>query len=525
MRAAKEVKNLVCDYLVVGAGAAPLAFIDTLLTELPDAKIILIDKKVVPGGHWVDAYGFVQLHQPSIVYGIASKQLEGNWLKLMFKGMLPWTHRASKKEIVKYFGDFVQEKVDAQQVEFYPNTIFEFEKSNDAEKTHFFSSVDGSVSYKVQVNEKLVDGTVGQCIIPHESPLQFPVDDKVRVMTPNQIYDAFENGDKAEKKSMLDKKYVVLGAGKTGMDSIVYLQRHLKVDPSDIAWVISADVWMLNAAGGGKPSDWPNALAEHNNDQDKAALALEEKGMFSRLDKNIVPKRFRFPSIQPDDLKLLQKIKTIVRRGRATAIRQKYNSDVVVEFGSDFPAWKAFAPMDKCVFVHATSPGPFNSRASDEDSPIFNSPGRMTLRLLFTPPISFSMSVLGKVEAARRKGTLDLDVMRNLALALGGEKSKANELTENDMLKMLLAPLTMPKIYRTMLTQAILFAIVDRDPMEVINWFKGNRLSFLSIPGFKSGACDDIRMLTTKQNVFKVPDAEVSMMKLVGEKIKPLEGM
>lgn len=430
----------------------------------------------------------------------------------------------AKKEIVKYYGNFVQEKVDAQQVEFYPNTIFDFEKSNDAEKTHHFSSVDGSVSYKVQVNEKLVDGTDGQCIIPHESPLQFPVDDKVRVMTPNQIYDAFENGDKAEKKSMLDKKYVVLGAGKTGMDSIVYLQRQMKVDPSDIAWVISADVWMLNAAGGGKPQDWPNALAEYNNDQDKAALALEEKGLFSRIDKNIVPKRFRFPSIQPDDLKLLQKIKTVVRRGRATAIRQKYNSDVEVEFGSNFPTWKAFAPMDKCVFVHATSPGPFNSGV-DSSGPIFNSPGRMTLRLLFTPPIPFSMSVLAKVEAARRKGTLDLDFMRNLALALGGEKSKANELTENDMLKMLLAPLTTTKFYRTMMTQAIIFAIVDRDPMEVINWFKGNRLSFLSIPGFKSGACDDTRMLSTKQNVFDLSDAEVSMMKLVGEKIKPLEGM
>jgi hypothetical protein len=355
-----------------------------------------------------------------------------------------------------------------------------------------------------------------------ESPLQFPVDDKVRVMTPNQIYDAFENGDKAEKKSMLNNKYVVLGAGKTGMDSIVYLQRHMKVDPSDIAWVISADVWMLNA-GGGAPQDWPSALAEYNNHQDKAALALEERGVFVRIDKNIVPKRFRFPTIQPGDLKLLQKIKTIVRRGRATAIRQKYNSDVEVEFGSDFPEWKAFAPMDKCVFVHAASPGPFSSGA-DSNSPIFNSPGRMTLRLLFTPPISISMSVLGKVEAARRKGTLDLDLMRNLALALGGEKSKANELTENDMLKMLLAPFTMNYLYRTMMTQAILFAIVDRDPMEVINWFRGNRLSFLSIPGVKSGACDDIRMLSTKQNVFDVPDAEVSMMKLVGEKIKPLEG-
>ena len=49
--------RLECDYLVIGAGAASLAFVDTLLTELPEIKIILIDKKEIPGGHWVDAYG------------------------------------------------------------------------------------------------------------------------------------------------------------------------------------------------------------------------------------------------------------------------------------------------------------------------------------------------------------------------------------------------------------------------------------------------------------------------------------
>lgn len=43
-------ETLECDYLVVGAGAASLAFIDTLLTELPDTKVILIDKKEQPGG-------------------------------------------------------------------------------------------------------------------------------------------------------------------------------------------------------------------------------------------------------------------------------------------------------------------------------------------------------------------------------------------------------------------------------------------------------------------------------------------
>jgi hypothetical protein len=57
----------------VGAGAASIAFIDTLITELSSVKIVLVDKKQAPGGHWVDAYGFVvRLHQPSLLYGVAS---------------------------------------------------------------------------------------------------------------------------------------------------------------------------------------------------------------------------------------------------------------------------------------------------------------------------------------------------------------------------------------------------------------------------------------------------------------------
>merc|ERR1740117_1394881 len=134
-----------CDYLIVGAGATTLAFLDTLVTELPDdTKFVLIDKKAAPGGHWIDSYGYVQLHQPSIVYGIASKQLEGNWLKCMLtQFMMPWNHRANKTEILKYFADFVEE--NKKQIDFYSDSVYDFEKSSDSDEVHFFSSMDGSV--------------------------------------------------------------------------------------------------------------------------------------------------------------------------------------------------------------------------------------------------------------------------------------------------------------------------------------------------------------------------------------------
>mmetsp|Transcript_7144 Transcript_7144/g.14599 ORF Transcript_7144/g.14599 Transcript_7144/m.14599 type:complete len:519 (+) Transcript_7144:395-1951(+) len=517
---------LECDYLVVGAGAAPMAFIDTLLKDLPESKVVLVDKKASPGGHWVDAYGYVRLHQPSIVYGIESKQLEGNWLSLLLKKWtLPWNHRADKQEILTYFDDFVKEKIDLKQIDYYPNCVYDFDKeeSTDGNKIHNFSSVDGSVSYKVKVSKKLIDATKGENIIPHDSPLQFPVDEGVRVMTPNQIFDAFQG--KTDKKSLTRKtKYVVLGAGKTGMDCIIYLQRTMKVDPDDIAWVISKDVWMMDLDGGGNPLYFPRALMKNDNDLDKTSLYMEKIGQFVRLDKNVQPSRFRFPTIPRNELKLLRKVKTLIRRGRATAIRCKYGSNVAIEFGDEHSPWDVFAPIDECVFVHATSPGPFNG--VDPDIPIFDSPDKMTLNLLCAPPVSFSMSALALIETARSKGALDVGFMRRLVKILGTETSGANdELTENEMLDVLIKSVSLETVQRHLINSAILYAILDKDPLVVNKRLKQNRLSFMSIPGFKSGACDDMRLLCEKGKVLGLSENEIRMLELLGEKIKPLEGM
>ena len=67
--------ELRCDYLVVGAGAAGMAFVDTLLTEDPTCRVVLVDRRAKAGGHWVDSYPFVRLHQPSHYYGVNSLPL------------------------------------------------------------------------------------------------------------------------------------------------------------------------------------------------------------------------------------------------------------------------------------------------------------------------------------------------------------------------------------------------------------------------------------------------------------------
>ena len=44
------------DYVVVGAGAAGLAFVDSLVDHAADVRVTVVDRRDAPGGHWRDAY-------------------------------------------------------------------------------------------------------------------------------------------------------------------------------------------------------------------------------------------------------------------------------------------------------------------------------------------------------------------------------------------------------------------------------------------------------------------------------------
>ena len=65
------------DYLVVGAGATGMAFTDALIDHA-DVRVALVDRRHGVGGHWLEAYPFVRLHQSSTFYGVASTVLGGD---------------------------------------------------------------------------------------------------------------------------------------------------------------------------------------------------------------------------------------------------------------------------------------------------------------------------------------------------------------------------------------------------------------------------------------------------------------
>src|SRR5579862_2089194 len=89
------------DYLVVGAGAVGMGFTDVLI-EHADVRVALVDRRAAPGGHWLDAYPFVRLHQASAFYGVASTVLGTG--ALQGGGPEAGLHeRARRDEVVGYY--------------------------------------------------------------------------------------------------------------------------------------------------------------------------------------------------------------------------------------------------------------------------------------------------------------------------------------------------------------------------------------------------------------------------------------
>ncbi|MCU1346378.1 MAG: hypothetical protein JWL70_2644, partial [Acidimicrobiia bacterium] len=114
-------RMLEADYLVIGAGAAAMAFTDALLSA-SDATVLMVDRRHGPGGHWNDAYPFVRLHQPSAFYGVNSRHLGND--RIDDTGPNAGLYeRATAAEICHYFQAVMNERLlRSGQVEFLPMT-------------------------------------------------------------------------------------------------------------------------------------------------------------------------------------------------------------------------------------------------------------------------------------------------------------------------------------------------------------------------------------------------------------------
>ena len=293
---------LEADYLVVGAGAAGMAFTDALVDHA-DAKVIMVDRRHGVGGHWLDAYPFVRLHQASMFYGVASTLLgEG---RIQANGPEAGLHeRATAPEVCAYYARVLRERMIAPgKVSFYPNCDY----LGDG---RFVSRLSGR-RYEVRGRRRIVDARYLAPQIPAATPAPFGVADGARVIAINDLV----------KLGGASSQYVIAGSGKTATDACIWLLDN-GVDPGSICWVRPRDPWMLNraviqpdpAVFIGMAADTVESAAGAASPDD-LFCRLEEAGVMLRIDRSVTPTMAKTPTLAQWELDRLRTIEHVVRLG------------------------------------------------------------------------------------------------------------------------------------------------------------------------------------------------------------------
>ncbi|QOR71565.1 NAD(P)-binding protein [Ruania alkalisoli] len=302
------------DYLVVGAGAAGMAFTDALIDH-SDASVTLVDRRPGPGGHWLDAYPFVRLHQASSFYGVASTLLgEG---RRQTQGPETGLHeRADREQICAYYQSVLNDRfVASGQVRFIPRSHYDWDRR--------VLTCDGT-RYEVSQRCRIVDARYLAPEIPATTPPPFEVADQVRVVAVNDL----------PRVDDAPSQYVIVGSGKTATDAVIWLLGQ-GVDPEAICWVRPREPWMLNRAKVQPDPDvflgmaadiFESAVAARSVDD--LFLRLEEAGVMMPINRALTPTMARAPTLATWELDLLRSIENVVRRGRLRRVeRGRLNFD------------------------------------------------------------------------------------------------------------------------------------------------------------------------------------------------------
>ena len=314
------LRRLETDYLVVGAGAMGMAFTDSLIDHA-DVHVTLVDRRDVAGGHWEDAYPFVQLHQASVFYGVASTVL-GSGAVQQSGPEAGLQERARQSEIQAYYDEILNRRfLGCGRVTFLGGSEY-----HAAGSSHLVTSRVSGETVEVDVRRRVVDATYLSPTIPATTPAPFGVADDVRVVPINEL-----------ATLAAGTRYVMVGSGKTATDGIVWLLAN-GVPPERIVWVRPRDPWMLNRAlvqpdpvvALGLAADTTASAADAES-LDDLFLRLEAAGVMLRVDGNVMPTMAKTPTLGAWELDLLRTIDNVVRLGH---IKHVTRSEIVLDHGS-----------------------------------------------------------------------------------------------------------------------------------------------------------------------------------------------
>jgi hypothetical protein len=371
------VKSIETDYLVVGGGAVGMAFVDTIIAET-DAHVTIVDRQAKPGGHWNDAYGFVTLHQPSAFYGVNSLPLGENSMDThgANAGMF---ELASGAEVSSYYDKVMRQRLlPSGRVTYLP-------MSDHRDDGQVVSLMSGEAT-SITVRRKTVDATYMSPRIPANHAPRYAVADGVRLVPPGQLPRLWMAPERPAR-------FVVLGAGKTAMDTVGWLLA-MGTPAAAIQWVKPRDSWLINRTGtqpdiaffdavfGGQLAQM-QAFAESASPDDIFAR-LEAAGTMLRIDRQVTPTMFHYATISEAEVDALRQVSNVVRKGRVKAITRDM---IELEQGSE-PALAGALYVDCTASAVETRPA----------QPIFQG-SLIVPQLVRVPQPCFSAALIAYVEA------------------------------------------------------------------------------------------------------------------------------
>ncbi len=355
-----------------------MAFIDALI-EHADVRVALVDRRYGVGGHWLEAYPFVRLHQASAFYGVASTLLGGGRLQQdgPEKGL---QERATQVEILAYYARMLDRMLESGRVRFFPNSEYVGDGT-------VVSRISGE-GFEVP-GARVVDTRYLAPSIPAEKPPPFGVAEDARVLPVNEL----------ARLEEAPSQYVIVGAGKTATDACIWLLSR-GVDPDAICWVRPRDPWMLNRAVVqpdpaiflGMAADTMQA-AEASSSLEDLFLRLEDAGIMLRIDETVMPRMAKTPTLASWELEQLRTLENVVRRGHLRSVGR----------GTLTFADSSVAVADDALVVHCAADG----LKYPPLVPVWR-PEAITLQPIRAGFPCFGAAMIGYVEATR-----DADVEKN----------------------------------------------------------------------------------------------------------------
>lgn len=299
--------TLETDYLVVGAGALGMAFVDSLI-ENSDADVVMVERRHGPGGHWLDAYPFVQLHQPSRFYGVNSVSLGQDRVE-PGSTEIGFYERAGGAEISGYFDEIMRHRfLTSGQVRFFPMCDYQGDG-------RFRSRLTDEIR-EVTVRRSVVDATFMASRVPSTDLPPFDVAEGVRCVPVGELAN-LEHGVVA---------YVIVGGGKTALDAICWLLDR-GTDPGDITWIRPRDTWVLNRAffQPGQPRTFEGIVLQLEAMVAAASVQevyerLEDHEVMLRTDPSVLPTMMKGATVSVPELHQLRRIENVVRLGHVERI-------------------------------------------------------------------------------------------------------------------------------------------------------------------------------------------------------------